>query len=445
MSFSCSFFFVFYSFKLDNLYKKFILHHFLDLLFWFLAELILLRFIVALHRITMTSPSHSLCMIPGPVEFDQDVLNACATMATSHVDPAFIGRFSRALKNLRNIFLAAPDAQPFIIAGSGTLGWDMTAANLVQPNDAVLVVNTGYFGDSFADCLTVYGASVTHVRAARVGSRPSLHQLRHALQEAKLNHVVYKLVTITHVDTSTGVLTDIKHMAAVIREVSPESLIVVDGVCSVAAEELRMQEWDLDVVLTASQKAIGVPPGLSILVASSRAMNVFHQRTHPVQSYYASWTKWLPIMQNYEHQKGSYFATPPVQLVMALDVALEQVLAYGMDKVFEQHRTVNAHVKATLKSWGLKLVATEDEFAANTLSAVYLPENVTAMDLLPKLKALGVVAAGGLHRDIASKYFRLGHMGVMTVMKEDQLHYVEKTLQALAKAFNQCGYVAAKL
>jgi alanine-glyoxylate transaminase/serine-glyoxylate transaminase/serine-pyruvate transaminase len=190
------------------------------------------------------------------------------------------------------------------IAGSGTLTWDMTAANLLEKGDNCLVVNSGIFGDWFAECLEVYGGCVDQLRA-EFGDCPSLNAIEEALKLKK-----YKLITVTHVDTSSGVLSDIKNIAEVVRKVSPDTMIALDGVCSVAAEEIRMEEWGLDVVMTASQKAIGVPPGLALMVVSQRALKKALNRSDPASTYFGSFKKWLPIMQKYEARQPSYFATP---------------------------------------------------------------------------------------------------------------------------------------
>ena len=115
--------------------------------------------------------NRNLLMIPGPIEFEPAVLAALGAPTTSHVAPNFIEVFGQALERMRMVFLAQ-DGQPFILAGSGTLAMDTAAANLVEPGDSVLVVNTGYFGDRIVDILARYGARVTHVRTA-VGDRRS--------------------------------------------------------------------------------------------------------------------------------------------------------------------------------------------------------------------------------------------------------------------------------
>src|SRR5512136_348390 len=146
--------------------------------------------------------NRKLLMIPGPIEFTPEVLRAMGMPTTSHVAANFIEAFGQALERLRQVFLC-PAGQPFVVAGSGTLAMDSAAANLVEPGDKALVVNTGYFSDRFGAILERYGAQVTHLRSP-VGDRPSLEAVKLTLQEGD-----YKLVTATHVDTSTGVLTDI--------------------------------------------------------------------------------------------------------------------------------------------------------------------------------------------------------------------------------------------
>lgn len=224
----------------------------------------------SLRTLTSQMASHKLCMIPGPIELHPAVAAAASQPAMSHIDPQFVNTFGETLEMLRDIHLTKT-AQPFLLSGSGTLGWDSVAANLLQPQDPVLVLNTGLFGDRFGECLETYGATVTHLRSP-IGGRPSLEEVREALTQAKNNGTAYKLVTITHVDTSTGVLSDVKGLTQVIKSISPSTLVAVDGVCSVAAEEIRMDEWDVDVVLTASQKALGAPPGLSIVLVREAAM-----------------------------------------------------------------------------------------------------------------------------------------------------------------------------
>jgi alanine-glyoxylate transaminase/serine-glyoxylate transaminase/serine-pyruvate transaminase len=367
----------------------------------------------------------TLLMIPGPIEFEPAVLAAMGAPTTSHVAPDFIEAFGQALERLREVFLC-PDGQPFAIAGSGTLAMDLAGANLVEPGDKALVVNTGYFGDRFGTLLERYGAEVTHARAP-VGGRPSLEQVEEVLKGKR-----FKLMTVTQVDTSTGVLTDVKGLAALARQY--DTLIIVDGVCSVAGEELRMTDWGVDVALTASQKAISVPPGLALLVAGPRAMEAYRQRKTPVGSYYADWTSWLPIMEAYEARRPSYFGTPAVNLTWALNVSLGQILNEGMEARFERHRALSRACQRAIAALGLGQVPLKPEYAANTMTAPRYPTGITAPDLLPRIKAAGAVLAGGLHPKIRAEYFRIGHMGPTNA--GDLL----ATVGAIETGLAGCGY-----
>jgi alanine-glyoxylate transaminase/serine-glyoxylate transaminase/serine-pyruvate transaminase len=209
----------------------------------------------------------------------------------------FVNCFGETLTQLRQLFQTTDAAsQPFVISGSGTLGWDQVAANLIEPGEEALVLHTGYFADSFADCFETYGAKATQLKAP-IGDRPQLNEVEKALKEKN-----YKIVTVTHVDTSTGVLSDVKALSELVHRVSPDTLVVVDGVCSVGSEEIRFDDWKLDVVLTASQKGIGCPAGLSIVMASGRAIDRFKNRKSRPGSYFASWKNWLPSTSPPFHQ-----------------------------------------------------------------------------------------------------------------------------------------------
>ncbi|KAJ8694847.1 hypothetical protein PTI98_007487 [Pleurotus ostreatus] len=353
---------------------------------------------------------HKILAIPGPIEVTNEVLEANARPPVGHTSPEFIQVFGSSICMTREI-LYTKYGQVFLIAGSGTLGWDQVSANLVEPGESVLVLHSGYFGDSFRECLETYGAHVDELRAD-IGASVDLAALAAALRRK-----TYKAVTFTHVDTSTGVLSDARGIAATVRSISPETLVILDGVCSVASEEIRMDDWDIDVIMTASQKGLGAPPGLSILVASPKAMKVFETRKTPPTSYYASWKKWLPVMRAYETGTPAYFATPPVNLIYAYHASLRQITrsSPAFEERIRIHRQVSARVKAIASQLGLKQVPSDSAHAANGMTAVYYPEGMGASDILPRLAEKGVVVAGGLHKNIKDKYFRIGHMGASAV------------------------------
>lgn len=374
-------------------------------------------------------------MIPGPIEFEPDVLAALGERTRSHLDPTFIEQFGRALERSREVFLAGRDAQPFIVAGSGTLAMDMAVANVIEEGDNALVIDTGYFSSRMADVLTRWGARVESV-GGKLGDAPSIDEVSSAIAKHKP-----KVVTITHVDTSTGVRAPVEAIARVAREHG--SLTIVDGVCSIAGEELRQEAWGVDIALTGSQKAIGVPPGLALLMVSPRAMEAYASRARKkkLASIYLDFAEWLPVMQAYEARKPYYFATPAVNLVAALDVSLEKITSEGIEYRFKRHERMANAFRAAWKAMELKLLPVREELAANTLSAVYYPEGVD-MTLPAKIGAEGIVVAGGLHPDAKTKYFRVGHMG--SIHANDVLATVGAVERALAKAgYKRDGLTAA--
>jgi alanine-glyoxylate transaminase / serine-glyoxylate transaminase / serine-pyruvate transaminase len=367
----------------------------------------------------------TLLMIPGPIEFEPAVLAAAGAPTTGHLDPSFIEAFGQALENMRKMFLC-PDGQPFIIAGSGTLAMDLAGANLIEQGDKALVVNTGYFSDRFGVLLERYGAQVTHVRSA-VGGRPSVEEVEAALKTGR-----FKMMTITHVDTSTGVLTDVKALAELGRRY--DTLVVVDGVCSVAGEELRMTDWGVDAALTASQKAVGTPPGLALLMAGPRAISAFRARRTLVGNYYADWTNWLPIMEAYEARKAGYFGTPAVNLIWALNVSLGIILKEGMEARFARHERIGRAFQAAIGAMRLGQVPSKKEFAAHTMTAPRFPAGVNGAEFLVKVRQAGAFLAGGLHPEIRAEYFRIGHMG--STGMGDTL----ATVGAVEAGLAGCGY-----
>lgn len=349
-------------------------------------------------------PAHKLTMIPGPIEFSDEVLYAMLTPSQAHTSPEFIATFQSALKSLRTVFkLTDPKSQPYVLAGSGTLGWDVAALNLVLPGEKVLVLSTGFFSDNFAECLKVHGAEVDIITAP-LGDVVPLDQIKEALSKNK-----YAAITITQVDTSTSVVSDVAAISKVVKEVSPETLIVVDGVCAIVSEDLEFDKWGVDFALTASQKAIGAPAGLAIFYALARAEEKAAARKQT--TWFASMKKWKPIMEAYEQGKGAYFATPAVQTVTALKASLDQILSQGLDARIKQNADVSDKFKDAMEDLGLKLVPVNREVAAHGLSAVYWPKGTDGAKFLSSLASKGFVVAGGIHKEIVGTYFRVGHMG----------------------------------
>jgi len=370
-----------------------------------------------------------LLMIPGPIEFEPEVMDAMSIPTPSHVAPNFIESFGNTLEMMKQVWMC-PSGQPFVVAGTGTLAMDIAGSNLIEPGDHALVISTGYFGQRYANLLKRYGANVILLNAP-VGDIVPINEIEAALKIRK-----YKLMTFTHVDTSTAVMNDPKPFGELGKKY--DVLTILDGVCSVAGEEIQQETWGIDVVLTASQKAIGVPPGLALLMVSPKALLAWKNRSTPVGNYYADWENWLPIMEAYMQRKPSYFGTPAVNLILALEKSLQLILREGMEQRIERHRKVGHAFREGLKSLGLKIIPVNNNVAANTLSAPYFPEGMQGGAIISGIGDEGVIVAGGLLPEIKTQYFRVGHMG-LTGQKE-----TVTTLKAIEASLIKQGHKIEK-
>jgi alanine-glyoxylate transaminase / serine-glyoxylate transaminase / serine-pyruvate transaminase len=367
-------------------------------------------------------------MIPGPVEVSPAVLAAAACPPPGHTSPRLIEAFGRSLELLREAFQADASSQPFLVAGSGTIAMEMAAANLLEPGEGALVVSTGYFSDRMAEILRRYGAQVVQV-AAPVGAAPAVEEVRDALARQG----PFKALFATHVDTSTGVRVDPEPLCRLAREAGV--LSVFDGVCAAGAERFCLEDWGADLYFTASQKALGLPPGLAVLVASQRALTTRTLRQAALPPpLFLDWDSWLPIHRAYEERRPSYFATPATSLILALETGLDELLADGIDARVERHTRAAAGMRAAWKALGLRQVPRSEAETGNTLSVLLYPDGVDAA-LVPKVAARGVVIAGGLHPKIRTASFRVGHMGY-TVTRPD---YLRRTVEAVADALRESG------
>lgn len=366
-------------------------------------------------------------MIPGPIEISPAVREAAAAPPRGHTTPRLIEAFGACLERMRQVWRAAESSQPFLLAGSGTLAMETAAANLIEPGDRALVANSGYFSDRMVEILRRYGAEVLEVKA-EVGEAPDPEAVRQALDRGAPVRALFA----THVDTSTGVRVDPEPLCRLAREVG--TLSVFDGVCATAGERFDMEDWGADLYFTASQKAIGLPPGLALLVVSERAMAVRAIRSAAPPPLYLDWNTWLPIHRAYEERRPSYFATPATSLVMALETGLGEILEQGIEERIAAHARVAAGMRAAWQTLGLRAVPRSEAETANTLSALLFPEGVDG-SLLPRIAARGVIVAGGLHPAIRTTSFRVGHMGYSTTRPD----HLRRTVEAIAGALAESG------
>lgn len=340
----------------------------------------------------MMQDKHYL-MIPGPTPVPPAVVGAMSRPMIGHRTDDFADMHRRIVERLQVVFQTKNDI--FVLTHSGTGGMETAIANTVSPGDRVLALVTGNFGERFAKIAREYGADVDEV-SFEWGKCVDLKKVGEKLAAGS-----YKVVLATQNETSTGVVNDIAGIGALVGKTP--ALLLVDGVSGVGGIEIKMDRWNVDVLVTASQKAMMLPPGLAMVAVSPKAWEVVRNNKSP--RFYLS----LPAAKkSYEKWNTAY--TPGVSLFAGLDAALEMMMAEGMDNVYARHKIMAAAARAAVRALGLELLA-RDEWASPVITAVKSPEGVNGDDIRKVLKKeFGVTFAGG-QGILAGKIFRIAHMG----------------------------------
>lgn len=362
-----------------------------------------------------------MLLIPGPTPVVDSIYDALSQETRSHTDSRFAAIYRSAIEKTKEMFKT--DGEVFVISGSGTVAMEMAIVNTVSAGEKLLVISQGYFGDRFIKLGQAFGIEVDFIQS-EWGKQVQPEEV-----EAKLVNGDFKAVTITHADTSTGVAADLDALVPVIKKHG--ALVILDGVCATAAMEEDMSKnygnGKIDVILTGSQKAIGVPPGLAIVAFNQTALAA-REQIERVPAYYCDIYNWIPIMN--DPQK--YFATPPVNLIYAFDEGMRLVLEEGLDNRYKRHEWYGNAVRAALEVYGMKALA-EEGAAAATLSCILYPEGMDDVRFRTALAEKDLIVAGALAH-LAGKAFRIGHMGNTTV---DML---EKAIVLIGETMNEQGY-----
>jgi aspartate aminotransferase-like enzyme len=337
--------------------------------------------------------------IPGPTALPSSVRQAGARQMINHRGPEFAAMLDRILTGMKPFFGTTSDVAMLTTAGSG--GLEAAVVNTLSPGDRVLGVSIGSFGDRFAKIAGIYGANVTKLDV-EWGQAVDPGAIRVALAADP----AYKAVLLTHNETSTGVMNPIPVLAAAIRDLAPDALILVDSVSGLGAVPFEMDAWGVDVVVTGSQKAWMAAPGLSMIAASPRAWDAMEGATMP--RFY------LDLRSHRDAAKdGQTPFTPAIAVVYQVDEGIRLMQAEGAASIFARHEACAAASRAGLQALGFELFA-DERFASRTVTAAKLPEGHDWKAFNGAIKAHGVVLAGGQGK-LSGKIFRLGHLGSVTV------------------------------
>ncbi|HEX7950853.1 MAG TPA: alanine--glyoxylate aminotransferase family protein [Candidatus Limnocylindrales bacterium] len=337
--------------------------------------------------------------IPGPTALPPSVREAGARQMINHRGPEFAAMLGRIISAMRPFFGTTGDIA--IITTAGTGGLEAAVVNTLSPGDRVLGVSIGAFGDRFAKIARTYGADVTKLDV-EWGQAADPAVLRAELRRDN----GYKAVLLTHNETSTGVMNPIPELAAAVREVAPDALILVDSVSGLGAVPFEMDAWGVDVVVTGSQKAWMSAPGLAMIGASPRAWAAMETATMP--------RVYLDLRAHREsHAAGQTPWTPAIAVVYQVDEGLRLMQAEGAAAIFARHEACSAAARAGLAALGFELFA-DQRFASRTVTAALVPDHLDWKAFNGELKRRGLVLAGGQGK-LTGKIFRLGHLGSVTV------------------------------
>jgi serine---pyruvate transaminase len=334
---------------------------------------------------------------PGPTPVPPEVLAAIGAPVVHHRSPDFLPVYERVLDRLHEVCRTENDV--LLFGASGTGAFESAVANLVSPGEPHLVVSAGSFGERWVAMTTAFGADVDVLRYAW-GETADADDLRARLREREA-----KAVWIVQSETSTGVVADVRSLAAAAKEAG--SLVVVDAVSSLGAVPLETDAWGLDVVASGAQKALMTPPGLAMTTGSPAAWERAASSTSP--RFYWDWEKTRKGQQTLDAP-----VTPPVSLVAGLDVALGMLLEEGLEAAFDRHRRLGRACREGLKAMGLQLSSPDDDSSA-VVTAAYAPDGIDSDELVLLLRDRhGVTLAPG-QGELKGKIFRIGHIGYYDV------------------------------
>src|SRR3954454_19301008 len=299
--------------------------------------------------------------IPGPTALPPSVRDAGGRQMINHRGPEFAAMLGRILSGMKPYFGTTSDIAMITTAGTG--GLEAAVVNTLSPGDRVLGVSIGSFGDRFSKIARAYGADVTKMDV-EWGHAADPTVLREELERAP----GYKAVLLTHNETSTGVMNPIAALAAVIRETSPETLVLVDSVSGLGAVPFAMDAWGVDVVVTGSQKAFMSAPGLARVAASERAWAAMETAAMP--------RVYLDLRAHRDaHAGGETPWTPAIAVVFQVDEGIRLMSAEGKENVFARHEACAAAARAGLVALGFELFA-DPAFASRTVTAALVPDDL---------------------------------------------------------------------
>lgn len=353
---------------------------------------------------------------PGPTPVPLDASIRALETNIYHRSPEFKEVFKETADKLKPFFDS--DQSPLILTSSGTGALEAAVTNLTDYNDEVMVINGGKFGERWNLMAKAYGCH-THTLEIPWGQSPNIDEIEKVL---KANPNI-KALFIQANETSTGVAFPIETIAKRVRSISSEILIIVDAVSALVAHHVKLNSWDLDCIISGSQKGFGVPPGLAFLSMSKRAIDRMSTRPR----FY------FDLKKEFKNQiEGQSCWTPATSLILTLNRSLDYLCELGVDGCVEHHKAMSEACREGVKALGLELFSQDHHSQA--LTAINLPESIDGNKLIKLCRErYGAYFAGGQDQ-AKGKIVRIAHLGIF-----DQFELITG-LSILEQGLSDLGY-----
>ena len=372
----------------------------------------------------------NLLSTPGPTQIPEDVCAALGRPIIHHRTPQFQENLKEGIAGMQYVLQTKNDV--YLLASSGTGGMEAAVVNLLSPHDKAITVEGGKFGERWTELCTVYGIEAKVVEVPW-GHAVQPRQIKQALEADK----GIKAVFVTHCETSTGVTTDIKAIADVIRKT--DAVLVVDAISSVGVIDLKMDAWGVDVVVAASHKGLMLPPGLAMVAVNDKALRLIEQSKSP--RFYFD----LRASKKAAAKNDTPF-TPAIGIIVALGESLKYIRAQGgLEAMFERCERLAKGTRAAAVALGLELYP-DKTCLSNVVTAVKLPANIDGGKLVKIMRDTHGISIAGGQGELKGKIIRIAHMGCL---KEEDIitgfTYLEVVLKELGYSFPAgAGVNAAK-
>jgi aspartate aminotransferase-like enzyme len=365
-------------------------------------------------------------MAPGPTPVPSNVLLAMAQPMIHHRTPAYDALFAEVRAGLKRLFQTTQDVLPF--ASSGTGAMEGAVANTLSAGDTVLLLRAGKFAERWEEICRAFGVTVVPLSAPFGDTVPAA-----AFAEALRRHPEARAVLMQHSESSTGVLHDVRGIAAATRD--SQAILIVDAVSSLGIADLQMDAWGVDVVVSGSQKGLMLPPGLSLCAVSQKAWG--HVRTSRLPKYYFDFTAEAKSVA-----KGEAHFTPAVSIMVGLREVLRMLEAEGLANTFRRHDRLARATRAGVEALGLEIFAKATPSPA--LTPVVAPAGIDSEKILATYSTSHNITIAGGQGEMKGKVFRLGHMGYVAEFDViSALAALEQVLQELGHAVDFGASVSA--